>query len=127
MGYCLYGNDIDDTTSPLEAGLSWITKFNKDFVNSIALKKQKEQGVTKTLVAFELTERGIPRQGYNILNNQGEPIGVVTSGTMSPSMGKGIGLGYVPVGLKEVGSRIQIQIRKKTIPATIVKLPFYKK
>tara|TARA_B100000795_G_scaffold194471_1_gene148708 strand:+ start:22734 stop:23816 length:1083 start_codon:yes stop_codon:yes gene_type:complete len=127
MGYCLYGNDIDDTTSPLEAGLSWITKFNKDFVNSKALKQEKERGVTKTLVAFELTQRGIPRQGYDILNNQGETIGVVTSGTMSPSMNKGIGLGYVPVELKEVGSQIQIQIRKKTIPATIVKLPFYKK
>jgi aminomethyltransferase len=127
MGYCLYGNDIDDTTSPLEAGLSWITKFNKDFVNSEALKKQKERGVEKTLVAFELTERGIPRQGYDIVDSQGKTIGTVTSGTMSPSMGIGIGLGYVPVVFKDVGSQIYIQIRKNAIPATVVKLPFYKK
>jgi aminomethyltransferase len=127
MGYCLYGNDIDDTTSPLEAGLSWITKFNKDFVNSEALKKQKERGLEKTLVAFELTKRGIPRQGYDILDSQGKIIGNVTSGTMSPSMGIGIGLGYVPVFFKDVGSQIHIQIRKNVIPATVVKLPFYKK
>lgn len=127
MGYCLYGNDIDDTTSPLEAGLGWVTKFTKDFVNSSALKEQKERGVTKSLVAFELNERGIPRQGYDIVDSDGQKIGVVTSGTMSPSMGKGIGLGYVPVAYKEVGSTIHIQIRKNTIPATVVKLPFYKK
>jgi aminomethyltransferase len=127
MGYCLYGNDIDDTTSPLEAGLSWITKFNKDFINSDSLKKQKELGVSKTLVGFELTQRGIPRQGYVIVDPQGNSIGRVTSGTMSPSMGKGIGLGYVPVALKEVGSQIHIQIRNKIVPAMVVKLPFYKK
>ena len=127
MGYCLYGNDIDDTTSPLEAGLGWITKFNKDFINSESLKKQKEIGVSKTLVGFELSQRGIPRQGYAIVDAQGNSIGRVTSGTMSPSMGKGIGLGYVPTALKEVGSQIHIQIRNKIVPAMVVKLPFYKK
>ena len=127
MGYCLYGNDIDDTTSPLEAGLGWITKFNKDFINSESLKKQKEIGVSKTLVGFELSQRGIPRQGYAIVDAQGNSIGRVTSGTMSPSMGKGIGLGYVPMALKEVGSQIHIQIRNKIVPAIVVKLPFYKK
>ena len=127
MGYCLYGNDIDDTTSPLEAGLGWITKFNKDFINSESLKKQKEIGVSKTLVGFELSQRGIPRQGYAIIDAQGNSIGRVTSGTMSPSMGKGIGLGYVPMALKEVGSQIHIQIRNKIVPAMVVKLPFYKK
>jgi aminomethyltransferase len=127
MGYCLYGNDIDDTTSPLEAGLGWITKFNKDFINSDSLKKQKELGISKTLVGFELTQRGIPRQGYAIVDAQGNTIGRVTSGTMSPSMGKGIGLGYVPIALKEVGSQIHIQIRNKIVPAMVAKLPFYKK
>ena len=127
MGYCLYGNDIDDTTSPLEAGLGWITKFNKDFINSESLKKQKELGVSNTLVGFELSQRGIPRQGYAIVDAQGKTIGRVTSGTMSPSMGKGIGLGYVPMALKEVGSQIHIQIRNKIVPAMVVKLPFYKK
>jgi aminomethyltransferase len=126
MGYCLYGNDINDTTSPLEAGLGWITKFTKDFVNSEALAKEKAHGPERKLVAFELDERGIPRHDYDIVDGQGEKIGVVTSGTMSPSMGKGIGLGYVPTILSEVGSKIKIQIRKKAISATIVKLPFYK-
>jgi len=126
MGYCLYGNDIDDTTSPLEAGLGWVTKFTKDFVNSDALKKEKERGLENKLIAFELNERGIPRQGYDIVDGNGRKIGRVTSGTMSPSLGKGIGLGYVPVIFKDVGSRIYIQIRKNAVPATVVKLPFYK-
>ncbi len=126
MGYCLYGNDIDDTTSPLEAGLGWITKFTKDFVNAEALKAQKEAGVTKKLVAFELTERGIPRNGYDIVNADGTKIGRVTSGTMSPSLSKGIGLGYVTKKLSKVDSEIFIQVRKKQIPAKVVKLPFYK-
>lgn len=126
MGYCLYGNDIDDTTSPIEAGLGWITKFSKDFINSEALKKEKEQGPERKLIAFELNERGIPRQGYDIVDSNGYKIGVVTSGTMSPSMGKGIGLGYVPTIFKDVGSVIYIQIRKNAVPATVVKLPFYK-
>ncbi|CAA0163539.1 glycine cleavage system aminomethyltransferase GcvT [Tenacibaculum maritimum] len=126
MGYCLYGNDIDDTTSPLEAGLGWITKFTKDFVNAEELKAQKENGITRKLVAFELTERGIPRQGYDIVNAKGDIIGTVTSGTMSPSLSKGIGLGYVPKELSKVDSEIFIQIRKKQLPAKVVKLPFYK-
>ena len=126
MGYCLYGNDINDSTSPLEAGLGWITKFTKDFVNSEALAKQKEEGVTKKLVAFELDEKGIPRHDYDIVDQKGIKIGVVTSGTMSPSMGKGIGLGYVPTSIAQNGGKIFIQIRKNIVPATIVKLPFYK-
>ncbi|MCG8184115.1 glycine cleavage system aminomethyltransferase GcvT [Tenacibaculum piscium] len=126
MGYCLYGNDIDDTTSPLEAGLGWITKFTKDFVNAEALKAQKEAGVTKKLVAFELTERGIPRHDYEIVDADGTVIGRVTSGTMSPSLGKGIGLGYVTVENSKVDTAIFIQVRKKQIPAKVVKLPFYK-
>jgi len=126
MGYCLYGNDINDTTSPFEAGLGWITKFTKDFVNSEALANEKAHGPERKLIAFELDERGIPRHDYDIVDGQGKKIGVVTSGTMSPSMGKGIGLGYVPTIFSEVGSKIQIQIRKKAIPATVVKLPFYK-
>jgi len=126
MGYCLYGNDINDTTSPIEAGLGWITKFTKNFTNSDNLLKQKEQGTQRRLVAFELDERGIPRQGYDILNNQGDKIGKVTSGTMSPTLAKGIGMGYIPTNLKSVGTKLYIQIRKKIIPATIVKLPFYK-
>jgi aminomethyltransferase len=126
MGYCLYGNDINDTTSPLEAGLGWITKFTKDFVNREALAKQKEDGVAKKLVAFELDEKGIPRHDYDIVDALGNKIGTVTSGTMSPSMGKGIGLGYVPTALSQIGTKIHIQIRKNAVPATIVKLPFYK-
>ncbi|WP_405566626.1 glycine cleavage system aminomethyltransferase GcvT [Polaribacter sp. Asnod6-C07] len=126
MGYCLYGNDIDDTTSPIEAGLSWITKFTKDFVNADFLAKQKEQKPTKRLVAFELNDRGIPRQGYDIVDGEGKVIGNVTSGTMSPSLSKGIGLGYVPTQFAKSGTEINIKVRKKAIPATIVKLPFYK-
>ena len=126
MGYCLYGNDINDTTSPIEAGLGWITKFTKNFINSDNLLTQKELGTQRRLVAFELDERGIPRQGYDILNNQGNKIGKVTSGTMSPTLAKGIGMGYIPTNLKSVGTKLYIQIRKKIIPATIVKLPFYK-
>ena len=126
MGYCLYGNDIDDTTSPIEAGLGWITKFTKDFINAENLKKQKEKGVDRRLKAFELDERGIPRQGYAIVNENGENIGIVTSGTMSPSLKKGIGMGYVKKGYTKLGTKIYIQIRNKVVAATIVKLPFYK-
>ena len=126
MGYCLYGNDIDDTTSPIEAGLGWITKFTKRFTNSEALELEKQQGPKRKLVAFELDERGIPRHGYDIVDENGKTIGIVTSGTMSPSLNKGIGLGYVPTTSSEIGSKIYIQIRKNAIPATIVKLPFYK-
>ena len=126
MGYCLYGNDIDDTTSPIEAGLGWITKFTKPFTNSEALKAEKERGSERKLIAFELNDRGIPRHGYDIVDGQGKTIGIVTSGTMSPSLGKGIGLGYVPTVFSDVNSKINIQIRKNAIPATVVKLPFYK-
>ncbi len=126
MGYCLYGNDINDTTSPLEAGLGWITKFTKDFINSDALKAQKEAGISKKLVAFELTERGIPRHDYEIADKDGNIVGVVTSGTMSPSMKKGIGLGYVPKEMSAVDTEISIMVRNKPVAAKIVKLPFYK-
>lgn len=126
MGYCLYGNDIDDTTSPLEAGLGWVVKFTKDFNASAILQKQKEAGVTKKLVAFELDDKGIPRHDYEILDIEGNIIGKVTSGTMSPSLKKGIGLGYLTINHSAVGSKIAIQIRKNAIPATVIKLPFYK-
>ncbi len=127
MGFCLYGNDINDTTSPFEAGLGWITKFSKDFVNSEQLKKQKEEGVLKKLVGFELTERGIPRHDYEIVNQNGDVIGMVTSGTMAPSLNKGIGLGYVTIENAAVDSEIFIRIRNKDVAAKVVKLPFYKK
>ncbi|MCL4166037.1 UNVERIFIED_CONTAM: hypothetical protein GTU68_027623 [Idotea baltica] len=126
MGYCLYGNDIDDTTSPIEAGLGWVTKFTKEFTNSEALADQKRRGAERKLVAFQLEDRGIPRQGYDIVDGQGKKIGNVTSGTMSPMLGKGIGLGYVPTIFASVDSKINIQIRKNAVPATVVKLPFYK-
>jgi aminomethyltransferase len=127
MGFCLYGNDIDDTTSPLEAGLGWITKFTKDFVDSDFLKKQKEEGVTRKLVAFEMIDRGIPRHDYPILDANGNVIGKVTSGTMSPSMKVGIGLGYVTKEFSALDSEIFIEIREKGVKAKVVKLPFYKK
>ena len=126
MGYCLYGNDINDRTSPIEAGLSWITKFTKDFVNCEALAKEKEHKPERRLIAFELDERGIPRQDYDIVDGNGNKVGIVTSGTMSPSLKKGIGMGYVPRIMAKSGSKIYIQVRKKAIPATVVKLPFYK-
>lgn len=127
MGFCLYGNDINDTTSPLEAGLGWITKFTKEFTNSTALKAQKEAGVTKKLVGFELIERGIPRHDYEIVDANGQAIGIVTSGTMAPSLGKGIGMGYVATEHAALDSEIFIQIRNNQVKAKVVKLPFYKK
>ncbi|MDN3202648.1 glycine cleavage system aminomethyltransferase GcvT [Algoriphagus sediminis] len=126
MGYCLYGNDIDDTTSPIEAGLGWITKFTKDFINSEALKAQKEAGVSRRLVGFVMQERGIPRGHYPIVNSNGENIGEVTSGTMSPSMNVGIGLGYVKKDFGKAGTEIFIQVRNKTLKAQVEKLPLYK-
>jgi aminomethyltransferase len=126
MGYCLYGNDINDETSPFEAGLGWVTKFTKDFVNSDNLQAEKASGPENKLVGFVLDERGIPRQGYDIVDNHGQKIGIVTSGTMSPSLGVGIGLGYVPSVFAKEGSKINIQIRKNKVPATVQKLPFYK-
>lgn len=129
MGFCLYGNDIDDTTSPLEAGLGWITKLKKDadFVDKDFLSKQKEAGIERKLVAFEMIDRGIPRKDYEIHNANGESIGRVTSGTMSPSMKKAIGLGYVTMENKDVDTEIFISVRNKTLKAQVVKLPFYKK
>lgn len=127
MGYCLYGNDIDDFTSPLEAGLGWITKFNKDFVHSGFLKIQKEKGITKKLVGFEMEDKGIPRHGYEIWNGNNEIIGTVTSGTMSPTLKKAIGMGYVPIENSAVGNEIFINIRNKPVKAMIVNLPFVKK
>jgi len=126
MGFCLYGNDIDDTTSPLEAGLGWITKFTKDFTNSDNLKAQKEAGVTRKLVSFEMIERGVPRQGYEIVDKDGNVIGNVTSGTQAPSLNKGIGLGYVTLDFAAIDSEIYIRIRKNDVLAKVVKLPFYK-
>ncbi len=126
MGYCLYGNDIDDTTSPMEAGLGWITKFNKKFTNSEALEAEKANGPKRKLIAFELDERGVPRHGYDIVDSNGNKIGIVTSGTMSPSLNKGIGLGYVTSAFSKIESKIFIQIRKNAVSATVVKLPFYK-
>lgn len=127
MGFCLYGNDINDTTSPLEAGLGWITKFDKEFTNSENLKKQKEVGVSRKLVGFELIERGIPRHDYEIADANGNVVGIVTSGTQSPSLGKAIGMGYVPTELSTPYSEIYIRIRNKDIKAKVVKMPFYKK
>ena len=124
MGYCLYGNDIDDTTSPLEAGLGWTTKFTKDFVNSANLKKQKEEGVKNKLVGFEMPEKKMARQGYEIKNESGEKIGRVTSGSLSPMLEKGIGMGYVPVSFAKEGSTIYIDIRGKLCEAEVVKFPF---
>ncbi len=126
MGYCLYGNDIDDTTSPLEAKLGWITKFNKDFINKDSLLKQKEDGVVRKLVAFELIDKGIPRKDYPILDEDEQPIGYVTSGTQSPSLNKAIGLGYVNIGNEKEDQTCLILIRDKHVRAKIVKLPFYK-
>lgn len=123
MGFCLYGNDIDDTTSPLEGGLGWITKFTKDFTNSAALKKQKEEGVTRKLVGFKMVDKGIPRHDYIIKDAAGTTIGKVTSGTMSPVLGIGVGLGYVATEQAAPGTDIFIDVRGKAIKATVSKLP----
>ncbi len=127
MGFCLYGNDIDDVTSPLEGGLGWITKFSKDFINSSELKKQKEAGVKKKLVAFKMIDKGIPRHDYPIKNSSNEIIGKVTSGTISPVLGVGIGLGYVTTDNSNVGSEIFVDVRGKGLKAEVVKLPFIEK
>jgi aminomethyltransferase len=126
MGFALYGNDINDETSPLEAGLGWITKFTKPFTNSEALLKQKEEGVNKKLIGFELTDKGVPRKDYPIVDSEGNEIGIVTSGTMSPSLNKAIGMGYVAKEFAKEDAEIFIQVRKKQIPAKVVKFPFYK-
>ena len=126
MGFCLYGNDIDDSTSPLEAGLSWITKFTKDFTDSEFLLNQKKSGLKRKLVAFEMIDRGIPRHDYLIKDSQNNVIGKVTSGTMSPSRQIAIGMGYVATEFSLVGTEIFIEVREKSIKAKVVALPFYK-
>ncbi|MBG6235308.1 aminomethyltransferase [Pedobacter sp. CAN_A7] len=124
MGFCLYGNDIDDTTSPLEAGLGWVTKFTKDFTNAEALKAQKEAGVSKKLMGIEMIDRGIPRHDYQIVDAEGQVIGKVTSGTQSPSLQKAIGMGYVDKALAKEGAEVYILIRDKKVKAKLVKFPF---
>ncbi|MBS1522228.1 MAG: glycine cleavage system aminomethyltransferase GcvT [Bacteroidetes bacterium] len=126
MGFCLYGNDIDDATSPLEAGLGWVTKFNKDFTNSEALQQQKQDGVKRKLVGFEMIDRGIPRHDYEIVDAEGNSIGKVTSGTQSPSLQKAIGMGYVQNEFAKEGTEIFINIRDNKVKAKVVKPPFYK-
>ena len=129
MGFCLYGNDIDDTTSPIEAGLGWITKMKegKNFIDRPLMERQKAEGVTRKLVGFELTERGIPRHGYKLVAPSGEEIGHVTSGTMSPTLKKGIGMGYVKSEYTDPGTEIAVVIRERAIGARVVKTPFLKK
>lgn len=127
MGFCLYGNEIDDTTSPIEAGLGWITKFSKDFTNRAALEAQKQNGVTRKLAGFEMIDRGIPRHGYQIVDAAGEVIGNVTSGTQSPTLGKAIGMGYVKTEFSKPGTEIFISIRDKAVKASVCKVPFLKK
>ncbi len=124
MGFCLYGNDIDDSTSPIEAGLGWITKFSKNFVNSENLAAQKQNGVERKLIGFEMIDRGIPRHDYEIVDAEGNLIGKVTSGTQSPSLRKAIGLGYVKTAFSKEGSEIYIRIRENNIKAKVVKIPF---
>ncbi|MEQ9426046.1 MAG: glycine cleavage system aminomethyltransferase GcvT [Cyclobacteriaceae bacterium] len=126
MGFCLYGNDIDDNTSPLEAGLGWITKFTKEFTNAENLKKQKEAGLDRKLIGFALTERGIPRAHYEILSEDSEVIGEVTSGSMSPCLNVGIGMGYVKTGFHQPDTPIKIRIRNKEVGAKVVKQPILK-
>jgi aminomethyltransferase len=127
MGFCLYGNDIDDQTSPLEAGLGWITKFTKDFTNSSSIKNQKEQGVKRKLVGFKMIDRGIPRHDYQLKDASGNTIGKVTSGTMSPMLNVGIGLGYVSAEHSNPGSEIFVDVRGKSLKAEVTKLPFISK
>ena len=125
-GFCLYGNDINDTTSPIEAGLGWITKFTKEFINHKQLKDQKEGSATRKLVGLEVVDKGIARNGYPIVDENGSEIGIVTSGTMSPTLNKAIAMAYVPKELSKVGSAVYIQVRKKQIQAEVVALPFLK-
>lgn len=127
MGFCLYGNDINDETSPIEAGLGWITKFTKDFIKSDYHKKLKEEGPAKKLVGFEMIDRGIPRQHYMIEDAEGNTIGEVTSGTQSPTLGKAIGLGYVKAGFSKPGNEIFINVRDKKLKAQVCKIPFLQK
>ncbi len=127
MGYNLYGNDFSDETSPIEAGLSWVTKFTHDFIDADVLKQQKEQGVPRKLVGFAMIDRGIPRGHYELTDADGQSIGEVTSGTQSPTLGKGIGMGYVPTVVSKPGSELFVKVRGKLLKAEVVKLPFVKK
>jgi aminomethyltransferase len=124
MGYCLYGNDIDDTTSPLEAGLGWIVKLNKDFVAKEILEKQKAEGIKQKLVGLEMMEKGIPRNGYEIQNKDGETIGRITSGTQSPTLQKPIAMGYLSIDYAKLNNEVFIKIRDKSLLAKVVKMPF---
>lgn len=124
--FCLYGNDIDDETSPLEAGLGWVTKFTKDFINSEALKAQKEAGLKSKLIGFEMIDRGIPRGHYELCDAEGNKLGEVTSGTQSPTLQKGIGLGYVPSEFSKAGTEIFVKVRDRLLKAQVVKTPFVK-
>src|SRR5690606_29404284 len=126
MGFCLYGNDIDDTTSPLAAGLGWVTKVTNDFVNAENLKAEKEKGVSQKLIGFEMIDRGIPRHDYPIQDEQGNVIGRVTSGTQSPTLKKSIGLGYVNTAFAKEGTEIYIAIRNQQVKAVVKKPPFVK-
>lgn len=123
-GFCLYGNDIDDTTSPIEAGLGWITKFTKDFTSRAVFEKQKKEGVSRKLVGLEMIDKGIPRHGYTLQNAEGKEIGVITSGTQSPSLGKAIGMAYVATGYAAEGTDVFVMIRDKGVKAQVVKMPF---
>jgi aminomethyltransferase len=127
MGFCLYGHELTDNTSPLEAGLGWIVKMNKSFIGQDVLKIQKEKGIEKKLVGFEMIDKGIPRQGYELLNEQQEPIGTVTSGSQSPSMGFGIGMGYVKTPFSAIHTKLYVKVRNKLLTAEVVKTPFYRK
>ena len=126
MGFCLYGNDIDESTSPIAAGLGWITKFNKEFVNAETLRAEKEQGSTRRLVGLCMDERGIPRQGYDVCDLNGEVVGRVTSGTMSPTLGHGIGMAYIEASLASVDTPLSVMIRNKSVACHVVRFPFYK-
>ena len=126
MGYCLYGNDIDDSTSPIEAGLGWIVKFaeGKDFIDRDTILKQKQEGVVRKLVGIELIGRGIPRHGYTLVDNNDQEIGTVTSGTISPILQKGVGMAYIKAEQAKIGNTVYVKVRNKNIEAMVVKLPF---
>ena len=124
MGFCLYGNDIDETTNSIEAGLGWITKFNKEFIDKDVLEKTKSEGPSRTLVGLRIIDRGIPRKGYEVVNESGATIGIITSGTMSPTLGIGIGMAYIDKDFSKTGTSVKVQIRNKQIKAEVVKFPF---
>ena len=125
-GFCLYGNDIDESTSPIEAGLGWITKFTKNFINSENLKKEKEEGVSRKLVSLEIIDRGIARKDYVVVDNDDKEIGMVTSGTMSPTLKKAIAIAYVKTEFSKIGTEVFVQVRNKQLKAKVVSMPFVK-